>query len=1070
MKIYLCIFFMVIQMISLKGQTIIKGKVYAGVQGSAMAGANLLLKKSGAKVSTGADGSFSIPLTASEDTLLISFTGYLQKVIPINKQMKEPLIIIMENSHNSLKEIEINTGYYQISPERATGSFTHLDNTLINRNVSTNILDRLEGVANGLNFDRRHLSVNNTVQTRPRIEIRGLSTIESNKDPLIILDNFPYENDINAINPNDVESITILKDAAAASIWGARAGNGVIVITTKTGRYNQKTAVSLNTSLNIGAKPNLFYNRKYLPASAVMDIERELFNRGGTYTENPQILLPPYVELLIRQKLGTISVPDFNVQEAFLSATDTRTEAENYLYQHSLNQQYALNISGGGNEHRYYFSSDYDYNRSVVTGNEGSRLNLNLQNTFKPVKDLEITAGIWYTLQNSQNNGLSFNSLSAGTIGVSPYLRLADEQGNALSIPKDYRFAYQQATPTAQLLDWLYRPLDEIESADNRRSGSQIRLSGGLKYKILNNFNINATYQYAGDINKNKNYYTPERYYVRNLVNRYTQADGTRIIPYNGILEGNGQTTNSHSGRLQLNYTTRIKFSHMITALAGAEVRELVGESLPGYRLYNYDGNILTGNINYDFNTYYQVRPEGALQIPAPPSLHTLITDRYLSYFANASDVFLDRYILSGSIRWDGSNLFGVNTNQKGVPLWSAGGSWDISKEGFYNLSILPYLRIRATYGSSGNVNPNVSTLPVASYIPDLRTGLPAASLISAGNPSLRWETVKTSNLGIDFSVLNHRIKGSIEYYIKNASDLIGIDFMDPTTGIIDGALPLLENRINYANLKTKGLDISLTSYNLTCALMWETTFLFSYNKNRVTHFNTAIPTSVTPYFNTPPATVGKSLDVVYALPWNGLDPSTGKARVYYNDGLGTEYEKYYLSRTYGDLIDAGVTSPPYFGSVRNTFTYKNIQLSANILWKAGYVFRRSSIAPGAEYAGQAGYHVDYFKRWKQPGDELITDVPAKAETFDTYQAQVYSSSMALITKGDHIRVQDINLSYTLDNKVIKGIGLNRLRLYMYVQNPGILWRANKQGIDPDYVNAAYPNPKSISIGLNAEF
>ncbi|MBE9599846.1 SusC/RagA family TonB-linked outer membrane protein [Pedobacter sp. MC2016-24] len=1068
-NIYILTFFMVMQIFALKGQVYIQGKVYDHVQGKVLAGANVTLKRSSTKTTTDSHGNFSIFLTSVTDTLLVSFTGYLPKMIAVNKEIKKTLTVVLESNELNLKAVEINTGYYKVSPERATGSFTHLDNNQINRNVSTNILDRLEGVAGGLNFDRRHLSANSP-NTRPKIEIRGLSTIESNKSPLIVVDNFPYENDITTINPNDVESITILKDAAAASIWGARAGNGVIVITTKTGRYNQKTRISFNTSLNIGNKPDLFYDRKYLPSSAVMEIEKELYNRGGTYSENPAILIPPYVELLISKKQETISAEEFNRQQAIMETTDTRAEALKSLYQRSLNQQYAINISGGGNVHRYYFSSDYDQNRSDVIGNTGSRLNLNLQNTFKPIEQLEITAGIWYTMQKIKNNGLSFNNLSAGTLSVSPYLQLADEQGNALAIPKEYRFSYQQATPTRELLDWTFKPLDEVNLADNTRLSSQIRLIGGLKYNILNEFNINATYQYTGDSNKGRNYYNPDSYYVRNLVNRFTQSDGTRVIPTGGILEGNQQVTDSHSGRVQLNYTTRIRSSHSLTALAGAEVRQLVAESLPGFRLYDYNSDVLTANNMLDYSKYYPARPEGALQIPAPPASHRLTTDRYLSYFVNASDIFMDRYILSGSIRWDGSNLFGVNSNQKGVPLWSAGVSWELSKEKFYSLSAIPYLRLRATYGSSGNVNPNVSAFPVASYIPDLRTGLPAASLIGAGNPNLRWETVKTTNLGMDFALLNQRLKGSMEYYIKNASDLIGIDFMDPTTGIFDAALPTLENKINYANLKTKGFDLALTSYNLNNALKWETTFLFSYNKNEVTHFSTAIPSSITPYLDIPPVMVGKSLDVIYALPWNGLDPSTGQVRVNYENNLGREYESYYLSRSFGDLIDAGVTIPPYFGSLRNTFSYKNFQLSANLIWKAGYTFRRSSMVPGAEYVGPSGYHVDYFQRWTQPGDELKTNVPARSDTFDSYQAQIYNSSTALITKGDYIRIQDVNLSYRINGQAIRGTGLTSLRLYMYLQNPGILWRANKQGIDPDYINSSYPNPKSFSIGLNAEF
>ncbi|SDE94661.1 TonB-linked outer membrane protein, SusC/RagA family [Mucilaginibacter pineti] len=1060
------------------GQINIRGKVISENGNQPLAGATIKLKNTHITVITDGNGDFNFTIKLTSDTILVNYVGYMVQQLTISSNKTTYYTVRLKENMAALSEVVVNTGYYQIPKERATGSFTQINNQLLNRSVTTNILDRLEGITNSLNFDRRLITGENTVKRSPDIRIRGVSTIESNEKALIVVDNFPYEGDISTINPNDVESITILKDAAAASIWGARAGNGVIVITTKQGRYNQKSRISFTSNVTSINRPDLFYNQNWLPSPTVMSIEKELFTRGN-YLERNQTALPLYVELLIKKRNGAISDADFTAQEDVMKNTDVRNDALKYLYRQGLNQQYALNASGGGAAYKYYFSTGYDNNKENVTENSNSRLSLRLLNSFQPLKNLEFTADIWYTRQQQQTNGLNYSGLTTAGVGIiSPYARLADDNGNALAIPRDYRFTYQQQAAANGLVDWLYRPLDELKLADNTARNNEIKLNGGLKYTFFKDFNINASYQFIQNNATGVSYYSPQTYYVRNLVNRFTQTDGTKIFPNGGVLTGaTPVTTQAQAGRLQLNYNHDFTNQHQLSALAGAEVRQQVAETLPGYMLLNYNKDVLTSNTAFDYYTAYPTRPTGAATLPSINGyqLHRILTDRYLSYFANAADTYKERYTLSGSVRWDGSNIFGVNTNQKGVPLWSIGSSWELSKEPFYQLKWLPYLRLRATYGSSGNVNTSVSAFPTALYNTDAITGLPNASLTSAGNPDLRWEQVKTFNAGIDFALSNRRIEGSIEFYNKNASDLIGIDNMDPTTGIILGVTPALQNKINYANMNTRGVDIQLNSRNLTGKFRWETSVLFSYVRNKVTKYNAALANTITAYTATPgPAVAGSSRDMIYAFPWNGLDHNTGKPIIYINGVVSTDYQTYYNSFKTSDLVQAGVTSPPYFGSVRNTFSYQNFQVSANIIWKAGYVFRRSSMYPGYEYYSSSNYNMDYFKRWKNPGDELITSVPAAIPPGTTvgnnYMALVYKNSEALITKGDHIRLQDVNLSYRFQGKILKNMNLSQLQVYAYARNLGILWRANKNNLDPDYANASYPEPQTFALGLKVDF
>ncbi len=1044
----------------------IKGKVTDSI-GNPLIGATIKVKGTQHAVLTDGQGSFTLRNVEKDAVLIITFLGYKPQERKVSADMGT---IILFANQADLNEVEVvmNTGFYTVPKERATGSFTHIDNATLNRAVGGNILQRLEGIASGVQF----VKANGT--EAKDIRVRGVATIMSHDSPLIVVDNFPYEGDINNINPNDVESITVLKDAAAASIWGASAGNGVIVITTKRGQFGEKAKVSLNSNVTIGEKPDLFYSQKRLPSEVVMQIEKEKYEKGGYYLPGTsQTPFPEYVELLIQYNNGngTLSEADFLAKVQQLKNTDVREEALKYLYQSSINQQYAFNVKGGGDFYRYFGSAGQDKNRSNVIGDNNERLNISLQNTFKPTKGLELNVGMWYTQQKAQNNGLVLSSLSGlGAVYLSPYIRLKDE-GGALPIVKDYRLPYVNAAQESGLLDWAYRPLDEQRLTDRSSKSTEIKLTGGINYSFLDHFNFSGTYQYVKSSGGSIQEYDKDSYYVRNLVNRYTQANGKREIPYGGIYSStNNREIYSHSGRAQLNYNQTFGELHSVTALVGTDIREVVQNTFPGYQLFNYDPNLLTGTRYYDYTKSFPTRPNGTGRIPFTNENNTRFTDRYLSYFGNGSYIYNQRYIISASARWDGSNLFGVKTSQKGTPLWSVGASWEASKEGFYSVEWLPYLRLRTTYGSSGNVNSSVSAFPVMRNMGiESITSFPYANLLSIGNPSLRWEQVNTLNLGVDFGSKNRRIAGSLEYYIKDAQDLIGADYLPPSTGVVTGGTASSSNIINYANLLTKGLDLQLNTKNLVGAFQWNSSFLVSKVRNKITHFNTNNKVRLDNYINANSApSIGKSRDIVYAIPWYGLDPETGQQLMYIDGAKTSDYTAFYNSLSVEDLVEAGVSVAPYFGSVRNDFTWKNFSFSALVSWKAGYVFRRTSLSPGVEYLGE--YHMDYFKRWKSPGDELNTVVPARADKVISGSGTVYWNSEALITKGDQIRLQDINISYTLRPQQIGKLQIQRIRIYAYARNLGVIWKANKHNIDPDYPNAEYTSPKTLALGLQIDF
>jgi TonB-linked SusC/RagA family outer membrane protein len=1054
-------------------------------------GATISLHHQNETAYTGASGIFSFTLSSFADEITISHVGFISKTINIYKNTSSPLIIVLQDTAVKLEEVVVNTGYQSLPKERATGSFVQIDNKLLNRRVSTNILDRLEGVTSGLIFNAGNLA-NGTRMPNEKlgISIRGRSTLDANisADPLIVLDNFPYEGDINNINPNDIESITVLKDAAAASIWGSRAGNGVIVITTKKGHFNQELKVELNSNITFTGKPDLFYSPNFLNSPDFIDAEKFLFSQGYFDDDllNPSAPpVSPVVEILNQERMGQISGSQATSQLNALKQIDVRNDFSKYVYRKGLQLQNSVSIQGGSDKSATSLSLGYDDNDDNLIRNGYNRFTLNFQNTYKPLKKLELSAGVLYTESNTENNttGNAFGYLSTGGkygSAVYPYARLSDDKGNPVSIVKDYRQPVIDSFIRIGFLNWRYNPLYEINAADNTSKISSMILRGAVKYTFSKQLNIQVQYQNEKEQIVNRNYYNPDTYHARNLVNKYAELDPatgifTYPLPQGGILMLGSNALNSFNLRSQLNYNQAIGIRHVINALAGAEVRQVKNT---GYQRtsYGYDDKLGTAISNLDFNSAFPLAPSGYAVIPPVQGDIYGTTNRFISYYANASYAYNNKYILTVSGRKDGANIFGVNTNDKITPLWSAGIGWDISKESFYHISWLSFLKTRITYGYSGNVY-NASAYLTANYSSSSTTGAQLARITSPPNPDLRWEKIKNINIGVDFALLKSRINGTLEYYQKEGIDLIENAPLAPSTGFSSF-------KGNAAGTLTKGIDFSLNSTNLNGALRWNTSLLFSFLKDKVTRFDeTYIPANLVG--NNSPATVeatgllavpGKPLYGIYSYRWGGLDPLTGDPLGFVNGKLSKDYLNIIQNTPLDSLVFSGSSRPTIFGALRNTFSWRSLSLSFNITYKLGYYFRQSSTSLNYEDVILGSFaNRDYSNRWQQPGDEKSTNVPSVVYPGDPNRNSFYHGSEILVQKGDHIRLQDIRISYDFDKGKWQKMPFTHFQLYVYANNPGILWRANKIGIDPDYIDNGsfgriYPNPKSFSVGLNVGF
>jgi TonB-dependent starch-binding outer membrane protein SusC len=1011
---------------------------------------------SGNRIAINNEEGFDFPVTRLPDTLMISAVGYTSKQLIVNNALNS-LHIILQFEPGHLKEVVVNTGYQKIPKERSTGSFYLINNDLLNQRVSTDILSRLDGITSGLLVDKRR-------PNQATYQLRGLSTLTlSAMMPLIILDNFPYSGDINNINPNDIENIAILKDAAATSIWGARAGNGVIVITTKKAQPGQPLRVSANVSLTLQPKPDLF-TAYQVPTADYIYLEEYLFQQGYYKSMFKNIRRPAIsqvVEILQAQKTGLLTQQLADDQINSLKKIDVRNDMEKYLYRNAAAQQYDISLSGSSGKLDYIFSSGYNKDMSNLIGNANNRITLRNDNTIHLARNWDFRSSIILTQTHATNNNPGgFGSYAVSVNGITPYTTLVNPDGTAAAIDIYYRGMFTDTAGNGQLLDWKFRPIDELHNNNNYTNQADILMNLASDYRINKWLSATGQYQYESSRTDNYNYHSLQSFYARDLINQYTQIGAglpVYIIPKNGILNTNGQKTESQSARAQLNLNSPGNNKSQVSAIAGAEIRQ-VKTTGAARQDFGYDDNSLT-SVGVDYTTQYPTydNVRGMAYIPNA-TVFSGTVNRFISLYSNASYIYDNRYILSGSIRKDASNFFGVRTNQKWVPLWSAGAAWNISHEKFYKATWLPYLKLRATYGISGNLNPNASALTTMYYYNSSASsiGIPFSELSSPPNPDLRWEKVKQLNLGLDFSLARNIISGSLEYYKKKSVDLINTEDLDPMTGFST-------TLTNSATIGGHGIDITINTINTNGKLKWRSMLLFSYVSYKVLKNLSPIPidglvSNGTIIF---PVT-GYNPYIISSYKFAGLDPETGDPLGYVNGEKSKDYSTI-SENPISQQVVSGQALPPYFGTLRNTVEWKNFTLALNVSGRFNYYFRK----PSLNYTSLIRYGTNGYgfeNRWQKPGDEKTTDVPSIVYPLQSQRDAFYQESSVNVLQADNVKLTEIYLGYSLVPHSLKF--MRPVTLYLYLNNLNvIIWEKNKEGIDPDILYNV-KLPVSLSAGL----
>lgn len=1041
-----------------KAQTGIKriwGEVIDSRSQSPIKGVNMRLLNSLTRSQSDSTGEFYLLLRYPSDTLVFSSIDYEELKYTINERTALPLLVRLRPSSNLIDEVVIESGYQSIPKERVTGSYATIDSSLWNQRVGMNVLSRLDGLTNGL-------LINNLNPDNPTIQIRGISSLggESMK-PLVIFDNFPFEGDLNAINPNDIESISILRDAAAASIWGARAGNGVIVIKSKTAKAGQRISTNFVSNITVSPKPNLF-NANHMPVADYVDMEKMLYEKGyytARFTALNRPSIPLVAELMENNRLGDLSDKELEGRLQALKQHDYRQDMQSHLYRETSNQQYAVNISGNSDRLNFVLSSGFDKNLEQLVGNSHQRFNLRSNNTVRISNKINMQLGLWMAFQNNANN-------SPGGYGdfrgISGYSRLIDQSGQVQPLDIYYRSLFTDTAGHGQLLDWKYRPMQELALSDNSTKSKDIMINWGLDYDWKYGLSGKVKFQKQFGDSRFIDLHHRDSYYTRNLVNRFTQINNgvvNNMIPLGAINESFNNATSSYNIRAQIDFNRSFS-EHEVNAILGSEIRDLRSESITDI-LYGYDRDKLTfANVNptTQYASFYNLF--GWNYIPFGANLNKYV-NRFLSLYGNGAYTYKNKYTVTGSIRKDASNLFGVSTNQKWNPLWSVGGLWHLSKEDFFQLSAVQKLSIRATYGYSGNIPSNATALTQINYYGSAFSAVNEnfATIFMGPNPSLRWEEVKTFNLGLDFILFpNNRIQGNIEYYTKQSTDLFNSTKLDPIIGMS------IQPK-NSASIHGRGLDVNLSGSVVQGMISWKSMWLFSYADFKVTQNQD--PPSVDGLVSSGQIIFpveGYNPYIIASYRWAGLNPENGNPRGFLGGEVSENYSAMRSNKIEEQVLH-GPSLPPFFGSWRNTLQWNNWSFLAGLNYKLGHYFRKHTLNYGTLFQyGESRGNNEFTHRWTESGDELNTNVPSLIYPANSHRDNFYRYADINVQKADHVRLNELRLQYQVRTKVTSKI--RSLSCYVFVNNMNvILWKRNTFNIDPENLTA-FRRPVNYSLGI----
>ncbi len=1029
---------------------LITGRVQ-DTDGGPLVGANIYTADLTTGVATDGEGRFSIYVPRSTRTLIISMVGFerVEQPIPASGEM----LVIMKDLLQMIADV-IATGYQTLSQERASGSFSNLSEEILNGRLDNNILNKLEGAIPGLYLYNGEYNV------------RGVATILNTNDaPLFVIDGYPSDN-IGTVNPRDIANVTVLKDAAAASIYGVRGANGVIVITTHRGRAGEMR-IHANSSLTID--PMTDYSQMNLMNSReLVDYQQALFNLGNqTYTPNDAYKKPAALDALYAHKLGHITEAEMNSILDRLRGYDNKQQVRDNLMQSALTQEHAIAASGGTETNRYYISIDYRGNRNEAKGSKGNIVNILFKQEADLARWLTIDGAITARMSDSRSTGNNYGSFFG--YNAMPYDMLIGEDGE---LNKMYQFKSQAEVERLIELgldDESSNPITERFKTNSKSSGTYLRLQGGLTFKPMEGLSLTVSYQTERSNSHGRTFNQPDSYQAKMIRNNATEIRSTptyeviRHVPYGGIMSDSRSAQRNYTFRVQANLDRMFGDRHYVSALAGAERRSELSGSTQFYKLAFDESRNLYEQLDI-VELAKGINGEGLSVFSHNDVSSNYLRDsedRYVSFYGNAGYTYDGRYTATVSARVDDTNLFGTNPEYRYLPMWSAGFKWNVTRENFMaDVDWLNHLALRLTYGITGNVSHDSGPFLIATTSLNRETGVMGTMVTSPPNKSLRWEKTAVFNVGVDMSMFDNRLNAILEFYNRNTSDLLAVPLVDPT--IFPSNMASSQLMQNFGNLYNRGFELSARALAMKSGdFSWHSTLNFSYNFNKITKGNEGTNTILSMTSNRGILIQGKPRDAIFRFRYAGLNPDHGTIQVMQRvDG---DWEKIdnldAQNNPKGGLAPDDVESLVYSGSLRpkwtsgfiNTFKWRNLTLSIHIIANGGNVMLDP--LPGILNMSSAERNADKraMNFWREPGDETkkgVLPAPSFTGSDAQYMAQWYAADKHVMP-GDFLKVRNINLSYEIPKKWFGRTLFQSAQVSFQVRNP-FGWYRNRENIDPE--------------------
>ncbi|MDV7695449.1 SusC/RagA family TonB-linked outer membrane protein [Chryseobacterium soli] len=1045
---------------------------------------------------TDKNGKFILEIPADTKSVMVSYLGYESRIILINEDQTHYNVTLMPVSSevsdkNKIQEVII-TGYQKIEKRKQTSAVSTVKMDNINQAGVASVDQMLAGQIAGVAVTPQTGSPGGPA----KIRIRGTASLSGPQDPLWVIDGLPLEgNDvpnftdkdnidqlqnfsIAGLNPNDIEDITILKDAAATAIYGARAANGVISITTKKGKKGNMR-VNFSADTFVTSRPD-FDKLNLLNATEKVDLELILAQRSDlTYRADKGEVMRILMKngQLDAFRSGGLDGLNSLTRQQIDGLRNNNTDWGKLLYRTAINKQYGLSLSGGSDRSDYYFSLGYYDEEGTTIGTGFKRYNLTLKNNYK-ISD-KLNAGI--SIFGTQSERESFVTDADASINPINYSRNANPYLTPYNADGSYR--YDQDIDGFENRYIPFNFLEERNNTSYTLKNQSLKAIMDLEYKVAKDLKLTSQLGMQYDSNKTEKYAGQETYFTRKMREgtRYYKDGAYRyFLPDGGVKQNWDNSFFQYNWKLQAAYSTKINSVHEIDVMAGTEIRK-TEDNTTLTRAFGYDEisrrstAMVFPSSNFAAERKYETYRE------MPP-----VVNAYASMFATASYTFAQKYTFFGSVRYDGTNLFGVNKKYKYLPIWAVSGSWLVTKENFMkDLTAISNLRLRASYGLQGNIDRNTSPFFIGEYydttiLPGTKENI--INVVSPPNDKLRWEKTTNVNLGLDLGLFQNRINLTADVYSRKGTDMISMKETPLETGFE-------YTMMNWGSLTNKGFELAVSTRNINNDnFKWTTTINFAHNKSNVL--------SEQPRDNALlPSREGLPVNAVFALKTAGMDENGNPMFWKGNEKIKAE-DFFKLFDVYADflpgqLVDTklsnaelrnlftyvGDRDPKFTGGIINTFKVRNFDLTVSATVNLKQTVMRTPSYRGMDLDRGRNYTKDIYEAGSSlPGitsSEMDSNPGWMANKwFADNRSNAYSLLDVWAKEISYVRISSIRLGYTLPKEFTSPMGISSLRLSVEGRNLFVFSNGYKGYFDPETYGNIYAQPiaKSVTIGFNISF